>query len=102
MYDSEGSNLLLGFGIVAATLGLLFLVALLSPPLPTLPPAPPCQEIRIGLPVELGRSSCWGSPSKINTDVGSWGIHEQWVYRSDYGNTKYLYFKNGYLTSWSY
>jgi hypothetical protein len=37
----------------------------------------------------------WGKPSDINRSVGSWGVHEQWVY----GNT-YLYFEDGVLTSW--
>lgn len=35
-----------------------------------------------------------GYPSKINKTVGSWGVHEQWVY-----NNKNLYFKNGILDS---
>lgn len=38
----------------------------------------------------------WGDPEKINRSVGSWGVHEQWVFSS--GN--YLYFENGILTSW--
>jgi hypothetical protein len=37
----------------------------------------------------------WGKPDKINRSVGSWGVHEQWVY----GDT-YLYFEDGILTSW--
>jgi hypothetical protein len=37
----------------------------------------------------------WGSPRDINRSVGSWGVHEQWVYYSSY-----LYFENGILTSW--
>lgn len=37
-----------------------------------------------------------GSPSDKNRTVGSWGVHEQWVY----GNNLYLYFENGKLTSW--
>lgn len=36
----------------------------------------------------------WGKPENINRTVGSWGVHEQWVY----GQT-YLYFKNGIMTS---
>lgn len=38
----------------------------------------------------------WGNPKDINKTVGSWGVHEQWVYT----NGKYLYFENGLLTSW--
>ncbi len=35
-----------------------------------------------------------GSPEDINRTVGSWGVHEQWVYKNIY-----LYFENGKLTS---
>lgn len=38
-----------------------------------------------------------GRPSDKNTDVGSWGTHEQWVYR---GRGLNLYFENGILTSY--
>lgn len=42
----------------------------------------------------------FGHPTSRSRSVGSWGVHEQWVYRlSDY-NTYYLYFDNGILTSW--
>lgn len=34
-------------------------------------------------------------PSDINRSVGSWGVHEQWVYPNIY-----LYFENGKLTGW--
>ena len=36
-----------------------------------------------------------GSPNDINRTVGSWGVHEQWVYYN-----LYLYFENGILTSY--
>ena len=36
----------------------------------------------------------WGNPRDINRTVGSWGVHEQWVYANSY-----LYFKNGVMTS---
>ena len=35
-----------------------------------------------------------GRPNDINRTVGSWGVHEQWVY-----DNLYLYFENGKLTS---
>lgn len=38
-----------------------------------------------------------GRPNDINTSVGSWGKHEQWVYGK---SSFYLYFENGILTSW--
>jgi len=43
-----------------------------------------------------------GPPLDINKTVGSWGVHEQWIYaKYVYGyDRKYLYFENGYLTSW--
>ena len=41
----------------------------------------------------------WGLPIDINRSVGSWGVHEQWVYGGRYSR-KYLYFENGKLTSW--
>ncbi len=40
-------------------------------------------------------SASMGAPRDVNRSVGSWGIHEQWVYPG-----KYLYFENGVLTSW--
>jgi len=36
-----------------------------------------------------------GSPNDKNRSVGSWGVHEQWVY-----DNLYLYFENGKLTSY--
>lgn len=50
-------------------------------------------KIKIGMTPEMAEMS-WGKPKKINQDVGSWGIHEQWIY-----DEQYLYFENGKLTS---
>lgn len=36
-----------------------------------------------------------GNPKEVNRTVGSWGVHEQWVYTNFY-----LYFENGKLTSY--
>lgn len=36
-----------------------------------------------------------GSPDDVNRTVGSWGVHEQWVY-----NREYYYFENGKLVSY--
>jgi len=36
-----------------------------------------------------------GNPKDINKTVGTWGVHEQWVY-----NYQYVYFENGEVTSW--
>lgn len=53
------------------------------------------KQIMIGMTKEMVLDS-WGDPKDINRSVGSWGVHEQWVY----GNNQYLYFENGKLTSW--
>ena len=42
-----------------------------------------------------GVYASWGPPGDVNRSVGSWGVHEQWVYGSSY-----LYFENGVLTGW--
>jgi len=36
-----------------------------------------------------------GNPDDINRTVGSWGVHEQWVY-----NGEYYYFENGKMVSY--
>jgi len=50
----------------------------------------------IGMTSEIARASL-GSPDKNNKSVGSWGVHEQWVYEN---KGLYLYFENGILTSY--
>lgn len=52
-------------------------------------------QVRIGMTRTQVEAS-WGDPEDINRSVGSWGVHEQWVYP----NGKYLYFEDGILTSW--
>lgn len=52
--------------------------------------------IWIGMSKEMAIISR-GYPSDINRSVGSWGVHEQWVYGN---NGVYLYFENGKLSSW--
>jgi len=61
-----------------------------------------CQNIAdgyiwLGMTDEMARISM-GAPRSVNSSVGSWGRHEQWVY-GEYGYA-YLYFENGYLASW--
>ena len=51
------------------------------------------QKIKIGMTKEQVLIS-WGEPDSKNRSVGSWGVHEQWVY-----GKKYLYFENNKLTS---
>ncbi len=49
-----------------------------------------------GMSKDLARLSL-GKPDYDNRTVGSWGIHNQWVYKDKGVN---LYFENGILTSW--
>lgn len=51
--------------------------------------------IWIGMTKEMVLES-WGEPKDINRSVGSWGVHEQWIYYGD----KYVYIENGKLASW--
>ena len=51
-------------------------------------------KVRIGFSKAMCKEA-WGEPDDINTTTGSWGVHEQWVYRDG----SYLYFENGKLTS---
>lgn len=53
------------------------------------------QGVSIGMTAEEVVDSMWGKPQSINTSIGSWGTHEQWVY----GGRNYLYFENGILKS---
>ena len=54
------------------------------------------QEIWIGMTTNAA-IEMFGYPSDNNRSTGSWGVHEQWVYKT---KDMYLYFENGKLTSW--
>jgi hypothetical protein len=59
-------------------------------------------QIQLGMTGDMVKAS-WGEPDDINRSVGSWGVHEQWVYGCYYewcNPPQYLYFENGILTSW--
>ena len=82
-------------------------------------------QLRRGLSAEEVKLA-WVAPDSINKSVGSYGEHEQWVYRVEYeysrygssyslrdldyiranigppslSNDYYLYFEDGILTSW--
>ena len=51
------------------------------------------KQVRIGMTTDMVRYA-WGRPERVNRTVGSYGVHEQWVY----GRT-YLYFEDGVMTS---
>lgn len=51
----------------------------------------------IGWTEDMVRESL-GIPYDINRSVGSWGVHEQWIYKMDY-ETIYIYFENGKVRS---
>jgi phosphoribosylformylglycinamidine (FGAM) synthase-like enzyme len=67
------------------------------------------RDAKIGAAIAVGRvrtgmtaaevKRSWGSPSKINASVGSYGRHEQWVYERENYKNQYLYIENGILTS---
>ncbi len=50
--------------------------------------------IWVGMTDEMAMISL-GSPKDVNRSVGSWGVHEQWVY-----DNLYIYFENGKCTSY--
>lgn len=54
------------------------------------------KQFWIGMTTEMARESI-GYPNSNNRSVGSWGNHEQWVYKE---RDLILYFENGILTSW--
>lgn len=42
----------------------------------------------------------WGRPDKINTSVGSYGRHEQWIYnRASIADSQYVYLEDGVVRS---
>jgi len=113
---SDEPNLILGLAIVA----ILFIVTVTIPAIQFGPTRLSAEEISsewpwwsmrdceriaahrvwIGMSMAMARLSL-GEPSKVHRSVYSWGIHEQWVYHmGDYIATRYLYFRDGILTSW--
>lgn len=42
--------------------------------------------------------SSWGSPSKINKSIGSYGLSEQWIYDRGNFRSQYVYLENGIVT----
>ncbi|MCJ8161863.1 hypothetical protein [Acinetobacter zhairhuonensis] len=56
-------------------------------------------EPRIGMSAQQAEKSTWGYPDKVNKTTNVYGVSEQWVYRMYRGQSRYLYFTNGILTS---
>ena len=52
------------------------------------------RDVVIGMTCEMCIAS-WGKPNNINTTTNTYGVREQWVY----GNSRYLYFDDGVLTT---
>ena len=60
--------------------------------------------------LKMTREQAWatcGRATKVNTDVGSWGEHEQWVYdekeihfKDRISCPEYIYIENGIVSSW--
>jgi hypothetical protein len=59
----------------------------------------PKPEFKLGMS-QSDLTEILGKPKTINTTVGSWGTHEQWVYEITAIKTIYFYFENGKLTSY--
>lgn len=67
------------------------------------------RQITLGMS-EIAVICAWGQPSDVNRTVGSWGVHEQWVYcgRDAWGQRRtypciasnYVYFENGEVSAW--
>ncbi len=55
-------------------------------------------RVFIGMEADDARRS-WGNPTKINTSIGSYGKHEQWVYERRNSRSQYVYIENGVVTS---
>lgn len=41
----------------------------------------------------------WGTPTKVNASVGSYGRHEQWIYNRGGFVSQYVYVQNGVVSS---
>lgn len=54
-------------------------------------------RVRIGMTDEMARVS-WGRPANVNRTITANMVREQWVYGAA-GNRRYLYFRNGVLTT---
>lgn len=56
------------------------------------------KRVIVGMTADEARRS-WGAPTRINTSVGGYGRHEQWVYDRGNHRSQYIYMENGVVTS---
>lgn len=56
------------------------------------------RRVAIGMTADETIAS-WGRPTKINSSIGSYGKHEQWVYDRGNFRSQYVYLENGRVTS---
>ena len=57
------------------------------------------QQLRVGMSEKAGVCS-WGRPTSVNTTTSAGGRNKQFVYRPSKRPAKYLYTRNGVVTSW--
>ena len=57
------------------------------------------KKIVLGMTDEQLRLS-WGAPGRVNRSVGSFGVHEQWIYPRGSVTDDYVYVEDGKVTSW--
>lgn len=55
-------------------------------------------KVMVGMSATQVRRA-WGAPTKINSSVGSYGRHEQWVYDRGGYRAQYIYVQNGVVSS---
>lgn len=55
--------------------------------------------LRLGMTTEQVLE-IWDYPDDINRGVYTFGVHEQWIYKTGEFDAWYLYFEDGVLTSW--
>jgi len=56
-------------------------------------------QVKLGMSKGMVTASI-GFPIDVNRTVGTFGVHEQWVYGENPRYRKYIYFENGIVTSW--
>jgi hypothetical protein len=55
-------------------------------------------RVMVGMTAQQVRRA-WGTPSSVNKSVGSYGVHEQWVYDRGQAGSQYVYVDDGVVTA---